>query len=451
MNIGVIRERNAFDRRVALTPAVVRRLAGAGHTVWVETGAGEGAMFPDADYLRAGARIGYSAAEVLQRAELAAKIARPTPQEIRLCRQGAAVMAFYHMAVADKELLDAIAERSLTTIGSEIIQLDNGRLPVLAAISEIGGQLTIPIAAHLLRSSSGGRGILLGGTPGVPPARVVILGAGAVGSAAARTAQATGARVTAFDVQPSKLRRMMDHVRGVATCLADPEDIAEAVASADIVIGAVLVAGTRTPHVVTRAMVETHETRRRHHRCGYRPGRLRGDQPAHHAGGTHLRLQRRDAFLRSQLHRGPGTLVQRCYRPGHAALRARTGGPRHRCRNRRVSRFAARRLHHSREASVTNDYRSRIVSADEAVAAVQSGQRVYIHNGCAEPIELVQGADPPRAAPAGRGGDAHGHHGDRRLQPAGARRPLPHQLPCSSAATCGAPSRKAAATTPRFS
>jgi len=257
MNIGVIRERNAFDRRVALTPAVVRRLAGAGHTVWVETGAGEGAMFPDTDYLRAGARIGYSAAEVLQRAELAAKIARPTPQEIRLCPPGAAVMAFYHMAVADKELLDAIAERSLTTIGSEIIQLENGRLPVLAAISEIGGQLTIPIAAHLLRSSSGGRGILLGGTPGVPPARVVILGAGAVGSAAARTAQATGARVTAFDVQPSRLRRIMDHVRGVATCLADPEDIAEAVASADIVIGAVLVAGTRTPHVVTRAMVET--------------------------------------------------------------------------------------------------------------------------------------------------------------------------------------------------
>jgi alanine dehydrogenase len=257
MNIGVIRERNPFDRRVALTPPVVRRLVDAGHTVWVETGAGDGAMFPDTDYLRTGARIGYTAAEVIQRSELVTKVARPTLEEIRLCPPSAALMAFYHMAVADKELLDAIEERCLTTIGCEIVQLDSGRLPVLAAISEIAGQMTIPIAAHLLRSSSGGRGILLGGTPGVPPATVVILGAGAVGSAAARTAYAAGARVTVFDVQPSKLRRMTDHVRGVATCLADREAIAEAVAGADVVIGAVLVAGTRTPHVVTRTMVES--------------------------------------------------------------------------------------------------------------------------------------------------------------------------------------------------
>ena len=166
-------------------------------------------------------------------------------------------MAFYHMAVADRDLLDALAERSLTAIGAEIIQLENGRRPVLAAISEIAGQMTVPIAAHLMRSSSGGRGILLGGTPGVPPARVMVLGAGAVGSAAARTAVAAGARVMAFDVAPSKLRRILEHVRGVETCLADPDAIAEAVAGADVVIGAVLVAGTRSPHVVTRAMVET--------------------------------------------------------------------------------------------------------------------------------------------------------------------------------------------------
>jgi alanine dehydrogenase len=117
--------------------------------------------------------------------------------------------------------------------------------------------MTVPIAAHLMRSSSGGRGILLGGTPGVPPARVMVLGAGAVGSAAARAAVAAGARVMAFDVSPSKLRRIIEHVRGVETCLADADSIAEAVAAADVVIGAVLVAGTRSPHVVTRAMVET--------------------------------------------------------------------------------------------------------------------------------------------------------------------------------------------------
>ena len=257
MNIGVVRERGPFDRRVALTPPVVRRLAGAGHTVWVESCAGDGAMFPDTAYMRAGAQIAYSPAEVIGRADLVTKVSRPTAEEIRYCRPGTAVMAFYHMAVADRDLLDALAEHSLTAIGSEIIQLENGRRPVLAAISEIAGQMTVPIAAHLMRSSSGGRGILLGGTPGVPPARVMVLGAGAVGSAAARTAVAAGARVTAFDIAPSKLRRIIEHVRGVETCLADPDAIAEAVAGADVVIGAVLVAGTRSPHVVTRAMVET--------------------------------------------------------------------------------------------------------------------------------------------------------------------------------------------------
>ena len=256
MNIGVIKERGPFDRRVALTPPVVRRLTGAGHAVWVETGAGDGAMFGDTEFIRAGAQIAYSPAEVLQRAELVPKVARPTPEEIRLCRPDTALMAFYHMAVADRELLNALAERRLTAIGSEIVQLENGRLPVLAAVSEIAGQMTIPIAAHLMRSSSGGRGILLGGTPGVPPARVVVLGVGAVGSAAARTAVAGGARVTAFDAQPSRLRRIMEHVRGVETCLADAEAIAEALATADVLIGAVLNAGTRAPHVVSRAMVE---------------------------------------------------------------------------------------------------------------------------------------------------------------------------------------------------
>jgi len=256
MNIGIIRERGAFDRRVALTPPVVRRLAGAGHTVWVETGAGDGAMFRDTEYMRSGAQIAYAPEEVIQRVELVAKISRPSPQELAFCRPGTAVMAFYHMAVADRALVGALAEREITAIGCEIIQQDSGRLPVLAAISEIAGQMTIPIAAHLLRSSSGGRGILLGGSPGVPPARVVILGAGAVGSAAARVAVASGARVTAFDIEPRALRRVMEHVRGVATCLADDDAIAEAVTSADVVIGAILVAGSRTPHIVTRGMIE---------------------------------------------------------------------------------------------------------------------------------------------------------------------------------------------------
>jgi alanine dehydrogenase len=256
MNIGLIRERGAFDRRVALTPAVVRRLTSSGHTVWVETGAGDGAMFRDPEYLRAGAQVAYSPAEVIQRAELLAKIGRPTAEELSLCQPHMALMAFYHLAVADRGVLEGLAERCLTAIGCEIIQQEDGRLPVLAAISEIAGQMTVPIAAHLLRSSSGGRGILLGGTAGVPPARVVVLGVGSAGFAAARTAAAAGARVTAFDRDPRRLRHAMEHAPAVETCLCDDDAIAEAVAGAEVVIGAVLIAGTRSPHVVTRAMVE---------------------------------------------------------------------------------------------------------------------------------------------------------------------------------------------------
>jgi alanine dehydrogenase len=256
MNIGLLRERGQFDRRVALTPAVVRRLIASHHTVWVESGAGDGAMFPDDEYIRAGARIAYSTAEVIQRVELLPKIGRPTPEELNLCRAHMALLAFYHMPVADRALLDGLADRCLTAIGCEIIEHEDGSLPVLSAISEIAGQMTVPIAAHLLRSSSGGRGILLGGTAGVPPARIAIVGAGAVGFAAVRGAAAAGARVTAFDRAPCKLRRIVEHIPGVDTCLADDDAIAEAVAAADVVIGAVLVTGSRTPHVITRAMVD---------------------------------------------------------------------------------------------------------------------------------------------------------------------------------------------------
>lgn len=256
MNIGVIRERGAFDCRVGLTPSVVRRLVGAGSSVWVESGAGDGARYGDPEYLAAGAQIGYSPAEVLQRVELLAKIGRPTAEELSLCRPHTVVMAFYHMAVADRALLEGLAQRCLTAIGCEIIQQEDGRLPVLAAVSEIAGQMTVPIAAHLLRSSSGGRGILLGGTPGVPPARVVVLGAGTVGFAAIRGAAAAGARVTAFDRDPRRLAHVMEHVTAVETCLADEVAIAEALSGADVVIGAILVAGARSTRVVTRAMVE---------------------------------------------------------------------------------------------------------------------------------------------------------------------------------------------------
>src|SRR5579871_3587960 len=253
MNIALIREGRPFDRRVVLTPPVVRHLVEAEHVVWMEAGAGEGALFPDADYARAGARLVYSQEDVLHRAELVARISTPSVTDLRHCPPGMTMMAFYHMAVADRVLMERLLAQSITAIGLEVIQRDDGQLPVLRPVSEIAGQMTVPIAAHLLRSSSGGRGVLLGGSPGVPPAHLVILGAGVVGSSAARTACAAGARVTVLDTNAEKLRKLLLHVPKLETCLAESESIGAYVAAADVVIGAVLVAGSRTPHVVTRA------------------------------------------------------------------------------------------------------------------------------------------------------------------------------------------------------
>ena len=257
VTIGMLRETNPLDCRVAVTPSVVRHVVESGAAVWVETGAGNCAKFPDADYLRAGARIGYSPGEVIRRSDLVVMITTPGLEELSLCEPGQAVMAFFHMAAVGKGIFGRLVEGRVTSLGCEIVQTADGRLPLLAAMSEIAGQMTVPVAAHLLRSSVGGRGILLGGSPGIPPAEVVILGAGTVGTWAARAAHANGAQVTVFDKDAQKLRRLMEHLPNIATALADPDAIGPAVAGADVVIGAVLVAGARTPHVVTREMVET--------------------------------------------------------------------------------------------------------------------------------------------------------------------------------------------------
>jgi len=256
MNIGVCKETNPLDRRVALTPPVVRQLTSRGHIVWVESGAGTGAMFSDDAYLRAGANIAYSSAEVLKRCAITARVVGPSAEELAHCPEGSAIMAFYHMAVAGSSVFPALLEHKITAIGCEILQRADGRFPVLAAVSEIAGQMTVSLATHLLRSSEGGRGILLGGSPGVPPARITILGAGTVGSWAARAAVTAGARVTILDVDTDKLRRVLEHVPNAATALAEPESIAEALAAADVAIGAVYIAGSRTPHIVTKEMVE---------------------------------------------------------------------------------------------------------------------------------------------------------------------------------------------------
>lgn len=257
MNVGVLRESKPSEYRVALTPPVVRSLVDRGTSVWIQSGAGEGAMYPDDEYRRAGGSIAYSAADVIGRCESVLKISAPGPDELDLCQNEQVLMAFYHMVADGRDIFNRLLDRRIAAVGYEIIRTDDGRLPVLAAVSEIAGQLTIPLAEHLLRRSAGGRGILISGSSGTPPAHVVVLGAGVVGSWAARSAAASGARVSVLDIDTEKLRRLREQVPAIATVLAESESIGQAVTSADVIIGAVLVAGSRTPHVVTREMVRS--------------------------------------------------------------------------------------------------------------------------------------------------------------------------------------------------
>ncbi len=257
MHIGLLKETAPGERRVALTPSAVRRLTEAGHQVAMEHGAGERSHFPDGNYAAAGARIVFSASEAIDRCELLVKVERPTPEEAAALHANQAVIAFFHMSVAGEAEVRAALEKELTTIGYEIIETSDGRLPVLEPISEIAGQMSIAVATHLLRSTSGGRGILLGGAPGILPAKVVVLGAGVVGTWAARTAVNGGAATLVLDNDVHKLRRLLAAVPGATTNLADADTVRDAVRDADVLIGAVLLPGERTPHLVTREMVDT--------------------------------------------------------------------------------------------------------------------------------------------------------------------------------------------------
>lgn len=257
MVIGIVRETTTGERRVALTPAAVRRLVEGGHTLFVERGAGEGSHFDDTRYSQAGARIVFSPAEVIDRVELLVKVERPGPGLFEQLHPGQTVLAFFHLATASRAAVHGLLSRGITTIGAEIIETENGQLPVLVPMSEIAGPMALGIASHLLRSSSGGRGVLLGGAPGIAPARVVILGAGTVGMGAARSAVNAGASTLVFDNDVMKLRRLFQGVPGAVAVMADAESIERAVAEADVVIGSILRHGERAPQLVTRAMVES--------------------------------------------------------------------------------------------------------------------------------------------------------------------------------------------------
>jgi alanine dehydrogenase len=242
---------------VGLTPAGVQLLAADGHRCYVERGAGLGAGFNDEDFAQAGAQIVYSGEEAYGRADVVAKVARPTAEELAWLRAGQTVMAFWHLASASPDNLETLLQQNITAIAYETIQSDDGTLPVLRPMSQIAGRMAANIAAALLRNDRGGKGILLGGVPGVPPAEVVILGAGVVGAHAARSFQGLGANVTVLDHNVRRLEALLEQGGALTTMVSHTFNIQKVVRFADVLVGAVLTPGARTPVLVTREMVRS--------------------------------------------------------------------------------------------------------------------------------------------------------------------------------------------------
>ena len=255
MNICVPKERRTFEFRVGLTPGVVQMLTKESHTCYVEHNAGIGAGFSDQEYEHAGARIVYTPHEVFGRADLLCKVARPTYEELEWLRPEITIMGLLHLFSSRQDKIDIMQEKKITTISYEQIQLPDGTQPVRKPLSQIGGRLVAQIGAHLLQNDAGGKGILLGGMGGVPPAEAVIIGAGTSGTAATRSLLGVGAHVTVLDTNLDALQSIHESFPGVATMVSNPRNIAKATSYADIVAACILVPGERPPIVITREML----------------------------------------------------------------------------------------------------------------------------------------------------------------------------------------------------
>lgn len=257
MIIGCPKEIKPQEGRVSLTPAGADAFIRAGHTVYVEQGAGRSSGFCDEEYTAVGAAILSSAKEVYDIADMIIKVKEPLPQEYDLLREGQILFTYLHLA-PDAQQTKALLERKIVGIAYETVQLDDGSLPLLAPMSEVAGRLSIQVGAYLLESGCGGRGILLGGVPGVERANVVILGGGNVGVNAAKIAVGMGANVTILDLNNKRLAYLDDIFGGkVQTLQSNSYNIARAVKRADLVVGCVLIPGAKTPHLVTEDMVKT--------------------------------------------------------------------------------------------------------------------------------------------------------------------------------------------------
>ncbi len=252
MRVGVPRETKTDENRIAVTPAGVATLVSDGHEVYVEAGAGAGSRIDDGEYLAAGALIVDDVDKVWAESDLVCKVKEPQPPEFRHLRPDLTLFTYLHLA-AYPAVAEALIENGTTGIGYETVMLPDGTLPLLAPMSQVAGRMATQVGAHLLERRQGGRGILLGGVPGVEPASVVIVGGGMAGTNAAQMAVGLGAAVSIFDLSPSRLAALDAHFAGRAmTRMANPHDVSMAARAADLVIGAVLLPGARAPRVLTR-------------------------------------------------------------------------------------------------------------------------------------------------------------------------------------------------------
>jgi len=261
MRIGVPKEVKVAEKRVGLTPGAVREYIVAGHAVYVETDAGNGIGADDEIYRAAGATILGTAAEVFAKADMIVKVKEPQSAEINMLRKGQILFTYLHLA-PDPEQAKGLLGSGCTAVAYETVTDDRGGLPLLAPMSEVAGRLSIEAAGASLKSGAGGRGVLLGGVPGVPAARVIILGGGVVGTQAARMAVGAGAEVTIIDASIPRLRFLDDLFGGrVRTRFSTLDSIESEVRDADVVIGAVLVPGASAPKLVTREMLKVMKPR----------------------------------------------------------------------------------------------------------------------------------------------------------------------------------------------
>lgn len=258
LKIGLPRERSNDERRICLTPGGVSVLIANGHRIIVEKGAGEAANFPDHEYAEVGAEIALSPEELYRKSDMIVKIAPPSAQEVDLLQPNQVVFSALHLGNLNGEFLQKLVQKNITGIGFEFIQTPDGSFPIVRMLHEITGSMAIQIAAHYLESATNGQGILLGGISGVPPATVLILGAGIIGEYAARTAIGYGAQVFVLDNDLSALRRIENALnRRVHTAMANVQYLASALPFADVVIGAAMEEGSRAPVLITESMVES--------------------------------------------------------------------------------------------------------------------------------------------------------------------------------------------------